>query len=231
MKIKKCQPGYICVDNAAFLICSVAIIGGMYYLYAKSNETAKSNAPNKNTNVNVDVDINRETGGFGSYFASWFPSYPYNNLPPPLVTDPLVNPYNPPYRDERYFVGPVASIRPAIPPAVVPGVVPINVSTTAVDTAYRQIGILTPLNEPSKDNVLPLMGRPLYTRRSKWQYYAISNQHNNVKLPLIVKQKNALDEYGVDELYSGDTVLVEGTDRTYKVTKYENSTIKYLPFV
>jgi len=110
------------------------------------------------------------------------------------------------------------------------GTVPINVATSSVNTAYRQVGILTPLNETSKDNILPLMGRPLFTSRSKWQYYSISNQHNNVKLPILVKQKNGLNEYGVDEVYAGDTVLVEGTDQTYKVTKYEESTIQYLPF-
>jgi hypothetical protein len=128
------------------------------------------------------------------------PSYPYYN-------DPLT----PPLRDERYLV-------------------PINVSTAAVDTSYRQIGILTPLNGSSKDNILPLMGRPLFTRRSLWQYYTISNQHNNVKLPVSVKGKSGLNDNGVDEIYSDDTVYVEGYNEPFKVTKYENDTIKYLPF-
>jgi hypothetical protein len=128
------------------------------------------------------------------------PNYPYYN-------DPLT----PPLRDERYLV-------------------PINVSTAAVDTSYRQIGILTPLNGSSKDNILPLMGRPLFTRRSLWQYYTISNQHNNVKLPVSVKGKSGLNDNGVDEIYSDDTVYVEGYNEPFKVTKYENDTIKYLPF-
>jgi hypothetical protein len=131
---------------------------------------------------------------------NFLPSYPYYN-------DPLT----PPLRDERYLV-------------------PINVSTTAVDTNYRQIGILTPLNGSSKDNILPLMGRPLFTRRSLWQYYTISNQHNNVKLPVSVKGKSGLNDNGVDEIYSDDTVYVEGYNEPFKVTKYENDTIKYLPF-
>ena len=135
------------------------------------------------------------------------PNFPYNNN-----NDVLLNPYAPPLRDERY-------------------VVPINVSTTAVDTSYRQIGILTPLNGSSKDNILPLMGRPLFTRRSLWQYYTISNQHNNVKLPVSVKGKSGLNENGVDEIYSDDTVYVEGYNEAFKVTKYENDTIKYLPFL
>jgi hypothetical protein len=159
-------------------------------------------------NINI-YDNERSSGSF-------LPSYPYNNLP---ENDVLLNPYAAPLRDERYFV---------------PGyrnAVPINVSTTAVDTAYRQLGILTPLNGSSKDNILPLMGRPLFTRRSLWQYYTISNQHNNVKLPVSVKGKSGLNDNGVDEIYSDDTVYVEGYNEPFKVTKYENDTIKYLPFL
>ena len=122
------------------------------------------------------------------------------------------NKFEPPLRDERYLV-------------------PVNVSTTAVDTSYRQVGILTPLNGSSKDNILPLMGRPLFTRRGLWQYYTISNQHNNVKLPVSVKGKSGLNENGVDEIFSDDTVYVEGYNEAFKVTKYENDTIKYLPFL
>jgi hypothetical protein len=93
------------------------------------------------------------------------------------------------------------------------------------------LGLLTPLNGGSKDNILPLMGRPLFTRRSLWQYYTISNQHNNVKLPVSVKGKSALSEYGVDEIYSGDTVYIEGYNDAFKVTMYDNDTIRYLPAI
>jgi hypothetical protein len=120
-----------------------------------------------------------------------------------------------------------------MPKDVPPSAVPINVSTNigAVDTTYRQMGIMTPLNGVSKDNILPLMGRPLFTNRDKWQYYTISNQHNNVKLPVSFKGRSALNDYGVDQIFSGDTVYVEGYNDAFKVTVYENDTIKYLPFV
>ena len=142
------------------------------------------------------------------------PSYPYNNLPPNV----LQNPYVPPLSDNRYFIQ-----RP----------VPINISTNigAVDTEYRQLGILTPLNGPNKDNILPLMGRPLFTNRQKYQYYTISNQHNNVKLPVSVKGRSGTNEYGVDQIFNGDTVYIEGYNSAFKVTIYDNDTIKYLPFI
>ena len=146
--------------------------------------------------------------------AGFFPSWPYTNVSGPQ--DVLLNPLAPPLKDERYFV-------------------PINVSTnigaTPSNTEYRQMGILTPLNGTNKDNILPLMGRPLFTNRSKWQYYTISNQHNNVKLPISFKGRSALNDYGVDQIFARDTVYVEGYNEPFKVTMYENDTIKYLPYL
>ena len=74
------------------------------------------------------------------------------------------------------------------------------------------------------------MGRILFSRRDLWNYYTISNQHNNVKLPISVKGKSALNENGVDKIYNGNTVYVEGVNDAYKVTIYDNDTIRYLPF-
>ena len=113
------------------------------------------------------------------------------------------------------------------------GTIPINVSTNvgAVDTSYRQVGILTPLNGTNQNNILPLMGRPLFTNRQKYQYYTISNQHNNVKLPVSVRGRSGTNEYGVDEIFNGDNVYIEGYNDAFKVTIYDNDTIKYIPFL
>jgi hypothetical protein len=138
--------------------------------------------------------------------SSWFGSPNYTN------------PYAPPLRDERYLV-----------PNSNYGSMPINIPTSAVESSYRQVGILTPLNGKEKNNILPLMGRLLFNRRDLWNYYTISNQHNNVKLPLSVKGKSALSDIGVDRVYNGDTVYVEGANEAYKVTIYDNDTIRYLP--
>jgi len=210
--MKKCPPGVICIENITIfvLFIIIAIVGYIAY-------------KNATTTINTEVEINQHPNSTG--YLSWLPSYPYNNLPSDIPKDVLLNPYAPPYKDERYFV-PELNMIPR-------GAVPVNMSTnvSAVDTTYRQLGILTPLNGGSKDNILPLMGRPLFTRRSLWQYYTISNQHNNVKLPLSVKGKSALSEYGVDEIYSGDTVYIEGYNDAFKVTMYDNDTIRYLPAI
>ena len=213
--MKKCPPGVICIENYSgfFLFICMAII--LYLIYANVN--------NQNITVNnkpSDIVIQnnqRENGWLGGLIPSW----PYTNLP----SDPLLNPYAPPLRDERYFIPGVNNISSRA--------IPINVSTNvgAVDTQYRQLGILTPTNGSTKDSIIPLMGRPVFTNRDKWQYYSTSNQHNNVKLPVLRAGKSCTNEYGCDRLYTGDTVYIQGINETYKVTVYDNDTIKYLPFL
>jgi hypothetical protein len=188
---------------------------------------SKSNQVNVNNNHKIfiqDKQNERTNGGF-------FNLFPQQMLP----ADVLMDPYVPPLRDERYLV-PGLTIVP-------PGRVPINISTNrgAVDTTYRQVGILTPLNKNSHDKnsqnndshekILPLMGRPLFTNRDMWQYYSMSDQNNSVKLPIRFKGRNASNEYGVDKIYNRDIVFVEGYQRAFMVTEYENDTIKYLPFL
>ncbi len=218
--MKKCPPGVICVENYSlfFLILCIVII--VYLIYNSLKQQQTINVNNSSTEKIVVNDTSREKLGWGGWFS---PSWPYNNL----SNDVLLNPYSPPLRDERYL-RPGYDIR-----GVPPGTLPINVSTNigAVDANYRQIGILTPLNGSSKDNILPLMGRPLFTNRDKWQYYSTSNQHNNVKLPVSRAGRSCTNEYGCDKLYNGDTVYLEGANETYRVTIYDNDTIKYIPFV
>lgn len=204
--MKKCPPGVICVENITMVLLVIIVLILGFLIYANSS---------KNIN-NIQIDNDKESSG------GWFhPSWPYTNLP----KDVLLNPYDAPYRDERYF------INSAIPINAVPINVSTNIGSVPTDTSYRQMGIITPLNGESKDNILPLMGRPLFTNRDKWQYYTISNQHNNVKLPISFKGRSALNDYGVDQIFSGDTVYVEGYNDAFRVTVYENDTIKYLPFL
>lgn len=178
----------------------------------------RSNIEINNSNNAPRTSTTTATNGIPSF---GFLNYPYNNL----ASDVLLDPYAPPLRDERYLVPQISRV-----PL---GAIPINVSTNigSVDTTYRQVGILTPIKGSSSEKVLQLLGRPVLTNRDTWQYYCISNQHNNVKLPIRVRGKDASNEYGVNQLFSGDSVYVEGANEAYKTTIYENNVIKYLPFI
>jgi Family of unknown function (DUF5755) len=221
--MKKCPPGVICIENVTMTLFVIVLLVVVYLVYKQLNS---SNSKYRTSPENVIINEQPRPGprlgpGIGAPGFVSLPSFPYNNLP----EDVLLNPYSPPLKDDRYFI-------PEMPYAP-PFSIPINVSSNigAVDTNYRQLGILTPLNGANKDNILPLMGRPLFTNRQKFQYYTISNQHNNIKLPVSVKGRSGTNEYGVDELFTGDTVYIEGYNDAFRVTVYDNDTIKYLPFL
>lgn len=212
--MKKCPPGVICIENISLVLLLIVICVVLYLGYTYN----LGNGNNEKIIINQETTTN-PLGNVGGLLR--FPNYPYNNLPENV----LLNPYAPPLKDERYFIPELTYIPP--------NTVPINVSTNigVVDTTYRQLGILTPLNGVNKDNILPLMGRPLYTNRQKYQYYTISNQHNNVKLPVSVKGRSGTNEYGVDQVFTGDTVYIEGYNDAFKVTTYDTETIKYIPYL
>lgn len=147
----------------------------------------------------------KEEGSCGNLY-NVRPNFAYTNRP----NDVLMNPYAPPLKDDRYII-------------------PINVSTNigAIDTEYRQVGILTPVKGPNK--ILSLMGRPLFTNRDKWQFYTMAE--NNIKLPVSKNGRSGTSEQGCDNVYSGDSIHVEGYNEPYKVTMYDNNVVKYLPFI
>ena len=217
--MKKCPPGVICIENYSMFFIVICILILIYILYITmfKQNIVVNNSPSEKI---VIKDTTRENVGFDGWFGGWIPSWPYTNLP----SDPLLNPYAPPLRDERYFIPTYGRTAP-------PGTVPINISTNigAVDTQYRQLGIMTATN--TKGKIIPLMGRPLFTNRDKWQYYTMSDQNNSMKLPVSRNGKSCTNEYGCDKLYNGDTVYIEGINEPYRITMYDNDTIKYLPFI
>ena len=197
--MRKCPPGIICLENASMFFFILCLVIFCYFIY-RSNSNLETDS-NSRTNIKQNIHVNTNTSPNGAYGLNF-----------PYTRDALLDPYAPPLRDERY-------------------VVPINVSTNigAVDTNYRQVGILTPQNQSSKDSILPLMGRPLFVNRDKWNYYTISNQHNNVKLPVSKGGRSCTNEYGCDKIYNGDSVYLDGINEAYNVTIYDNDTIRYLP--
>ena len=215
--MKKCPPGVICVENYSMFFIVICVVIIAYLIY--NNIKGQNITLNNNSSEKVIVkETERDNRGF---FGGLMPSWPYSNLP----SDPLLNPYAPPLRDERYFM-PNVNTMPS-------QAIPINISTNvgAVDTSYRQVGILTPKNGSSKDSIIPLMGRPIFTNRDKWQYYSTSNQHNNVKLPISRAGKSCTNEYGCPKIYNGDSIYVEGYNQAFKTTIYDNDTIKYIPYI
>ena len=89
---------------------------------------------------------------------------------------------------------------------------------------FTQLGFLTP--DAGENKILPLYGRRL--QRDRWQYYTISNQHNDIKLPIKVGRRSGLDSVGVNELGDGDRVLVHGYNEMFTVSLYDTEVRRYL---
>lgn len=180
-----------------------------YYFNNKFTIFTSSNNINKRTIIRENISNNQQNGLYPK------PIYSYSNV----SNDVLLNPYSAPLRDNSHHARDSSDIRG----------VPINVSTQAIESSYRQVGILTRIN--GQEMILPLMGKPLIAHRDKWNFYTMSDKNNMIKLPVIVNGKSGTVEYGVDNIYNGDTVYVEGYNDAFKATIYENNLLRYIPYL
>jgi hypothetical protein len=198
---KRCPPGVLCIENVTIMfICIILlIVGGGVYLYRTKHQALQNQAQQQ---------AQQHRPGLGHM--QWQPQMKGRG------DDVFFDIYKPPLRDERCFMN-------------VGGNVPINVPTQGcADAPYRQVGILTRYGGKD-ETILPLMGRPLFKARDKWNFYTLNDKNNMIKLPVKVKGKSGTSEYGVDNLYGGDLVFVEGYNEAFKVTTYENDVMRYLP--
>ena len=223
----KCPPGIICIENFTFLIIIFILIVIFYYIYFILNLENKkkynyvNNKNNNKTNNIINTGNNNSNGLFPK------PSYSFSNVD----NDILLNPYEGPLIDNRIFPNTNLQFKNKIP---------INIETQSFDSSYRQIGILT-RHGNSQETILPLMGRPLIANREKWNFYAMSDKNNMIKLNVstignsncagVNNYKNCMTNVGCDDLYNGDLVKVDGYNDLFKVIIYENNSQKYIPYI
>ena len=226
---KKCPPGVICFENITlviFLVIACIIIYLAYSQYNKDSSTSNGNS-NSNSNSNI-IEISRKDygGGGGGGFLDLIPSFGSGYTRGPA--DVLLNPYTPPLRDDRYFNQYGTSALGVAMGGDIRGAIPINVPTRSVNSAYRQVGILTRVNGP--ETILSLMGRPLFPSQDKWQFYTMSDKNHSVKLPVTYKRRSCTSDLGCDNIYNGDTVYVEGYNDAFKATIYDTAMQYSIPY-
>ena len=224
---RKCPPGVVCIENytiSFFVLILIVVLFYMWFQNRSNNNKSNNDFNSKSNNILNNASLSQSNGLDNLDIINRLkttlmikPSAGYTTN----SQDVLMNPYAAPLRDDR----------PILPPPMQGGPygLPINVPTQGVDAPYRQVGILTRINGP--EMILPLMGKPLIPGRDKWNFYTMSDKNNMVKLPITYKNKNCSSEYGCDNVYNGDTVYVEGYNDAFKVTVYENSTMRYIPYI
>jgi hypothetical protein len=214
---KKCPPGILCIENYTLLFFGLLIIAILYFMNVKYNQnvTKRHNCGCNKISCTMCNSHNSHNNYNNSYDLIPFLGNSHNNR----ENDVLLNPYSAPLRDDRIFNnsnynGPK---------------IPINVPTQSFNSSYRQIGILTRIN--GQETILPLMGRPLFSNRDKWNFYTMNDKNGMIKLPISFKNKSCTSSQGCDNLYNGDTVFVEGYSDTFRVTIYDNNSMEYIPYL
>ena len=199
--------------------------------------------------INMGLLTNRSNTSSNSWSLNEAPMI--SSVPPVYMAavatrnDPFNDPYAPPLKNDGvYMRSDSTDIRglPMIPATCNSGMcngggAPINMRTRGYSPEYSQIGILTRERKDRtedtsfRDNmILPLFGRRAVNGRDKYQYYSMSNTGSvNTKLPVKIRGKSCVGEYGCDELMNGDTAYVEGYNDSFHATVYENNTFSYIP--
>ena len=234
--VRKCPPGVFCFENITLVI--VAVIMVSLGIYAHSRFFGGGHGPHHGHH-----GYGHGHAHGGVLLESTDPlsnSLDFGIGGPSSSQDVLLNPYVPPLRDNSVgATRPNYDIRGGVETIHYGGMdggggasgVRVNVPTRSVDTTYRQVGILTRSgNGASQETILPLIGRPLFTNRDKWQFYSLSDKNNAIKLPVIINGKSGTGEYGCNNVSTGDTIYVEGYNDAFRVTAYDSASLRYLPF-
>tara|TARA_B110000444_G_scaffold31939_2_gene27098 strand:+ start:1016 stop:1762 length:747 start_codon:yes stop_codon:yes gene_type:complete len=215
---KKCPPGVICIENITFIFFGLLILTTIAVLYMNFNNGKMMLAKNQNgstlyKNENKFNDYTNHSPNRCHYHNhNHNQNHNSNN-------DILLNPYSAPLRDDRLINNDNYN----------GSRMPINQPTQSHDTTYRQIGILTRVQ--GGETMLPLMGRPLFSNRDKWNFYTMNDKNNMIKLPITFKNKSCTNDQGCDNVYNGDKVYVEGYNDIFKVTVYDNNVMQYIPYL
>ena len=205
---KYCPPGVLCIENTTMVFLVLILLLGVFVLTVvlkKINVNMNVFTQNRNKSNNDSQSIQTNRPGFFGLF---------NN-----PSDVFLNPHSPPLKNGMYRQKNSSD----------PRGIPINIQTQSSNVNYSQMGVLT--RENGKETILPLMGRPLFSNRDKWNFYTMNDKNNMIKLPITFKNKSCTNEYGCDNIYNGDTVYVEGYNETFKATVYDNQVMRYIPFL
>jgi hypothetical protein len=238
--VKRCPPGVFCFENVTLVIIAIVMVVVGIYAHSRFFGGGGGHGPHYGHGhghghgpvllESTDPLANSLDFGIGG---------------PSSNQDVLLNAYVPPLRDNSVgATRPIYDIRGGVDTIHYGehggysgggggggGGVRINVPTRSVDTTYRQVGILTRNGSGSgQETILPLIGRPLFTNRDKWQFYTLSDKNNAIKLPVTVNGKSGTNEYGCNNVSTGDTVYVEGYNDAFRVTAYDSASLRYLPF-
>ena len=99
----------------------------------------------------------------------------------------------------------------------------IGLRTRGIPEAFQTIGNLS----VGGGKMLPLYGRR--SSSDRWNYYTRTNEYNPVPLPLRHKNRDCMDDIGCPEVFSGDSIHVDGTGEKGLVRLFNINGPRYFP--
>ena len=104
--------------------------------------------------------------------------------------------------------------------------IPINIPTQGIPESFQSMGNIS----VGDGKMLPLYGRRTMRGSSdRWNYYTRTDTYTPVPLPIRYKNRDCMDDIGCPELYSGETVHLEGTGEHGAVRIFRFDGPKYIP--
>ena len=102
----------------------------------------------------------------------------------------------------------------------------IGLRTRGFPESFQTIGNLS----VGGGKMLPLYGRRSINGSSdRWNYYTRTNEYNPVPLPLRHKNRDCMDDIGCPEVFSGDSIHVDGTGEKGLVRLFNMNGPRYVP--
>jgi hypothetical protein len=149
---------------------------------------------------------------------------------PIVIVQPPVNTTVPVLAESRFDRAPQPlrdwMAPPEFPPRGGIATIPINIPTQGLPESFQSMGNIS----VGGGKMLPLYGRRTMRGSSdRWNYYTRTDTYNPVPLPIRYKNRDCMDDIGCAELYSGETVHLEGTGEHGAVRIFRFDGPKYIP--
>jgi len=100
-----------------------------------------------------------------------------------------------------------------------------NIPTRGMPTNYESVGYL----KDDTGDLQKLVGRETYRGSNLWNYFILSNDYNQIPIPLHLNNKDCTDERGCSEIYDNQTINIDGSNKT--ATIYNKEAYRYIPTI
>jgi len=215
-----CPNGYICINHSNAIIIIIILLSVMYIINKESYKKIFMDKNEEETNIKQQQLLQQE---------QLLQQQQLLQQEQLLQQQHMAN--NESNHDRKVISNPLY-------PPLKRGI-PINIETRESGGEFQQVGILSKntINDgtavPGNNTdsvVLPLYGKPTYRGSNKWLYYTETDKLNPVKIPVNHKNKDCTDDYGCDEIYDKDSVIIPSYNGDFTVKIYKLNKPRYIPY-